>query len=161
MIVLDFKTSFNLKYKHFRSNFPGRQKTKKSKNFSFVLIDWYSIVYPFALARRRTVFILKGLPSIVLKNISLFVCSYQIYFVLLLCSQTETREDKSKNKKSFFHIFTIDLKRFFIRNGNETGTNKELCRKSPAKISTLHCEAETVVSWIEFHSHKTKRSLIE
>nr|DAM12340.1 MAG TPA: hypothetical protein [Caudoviricetes sp.] len=38
------------------------------------------------------------------------------------------------------------MKRFFIRKRKRNGTNKELCRKSPAKISTLHCEAETVVS---------------
>nr|DAT28152.1 MAG TPA: hypothetical protein [Caudoviricetes sp.] len=46
--------------------------------------------------------ILRGLPSIVQKNISLFVWLFKNYFVLLLCSQTETREDKSKNKNRSF-----------------------------------------------------------
>ena len=131
------KTSFNLKYKHFRLKSPIWQKSKKTKIFSLSLNDWFSNNYPFAYARKRTVLILRGLHSISLKNNCIFILCFQFYFVLLLCSQTETREDKSKNKKSFFHIFTIDLKRLFIRNGNETGQINNFVDSQSAKISTL------------------------
>lgn len=60
------------------------------------------MIYSFAYARMCSVLILRGFHSIPKKNISLFVCLFKKYFVLLLCSQTETREDKSKNKNRSF-----------------------------------------------------------
>lgn len=75
-------------------------------------------------------------------NDNLFVSKKSVFVVV---SSNGNETGQKQKQKSFFHILTIDLKRFFIRNGNETEQINNLVNSQTAKIRTLHCEAETVV----------------
>lgn len=53
-----------------------------------------------------------------------FYLLLSILFRFVVVFSNGNERGQKQKQKSFFHILTIDLKKFFIRNGNETGQIK-------------------------------------